>query len=266
MNKVTWAIQTNFIADDQCRKIWAAAEKAGCATQEIIIIPFSDEFGNEADVPEMDGIVIPYGSISLINRAIKRKWTGMYFNEETFRVEAWLKNRADMLNSDCNVMRVGDTGEFFKGHDEEERYFIRPVKDLKEFNGTVTTVAEIKRWMQSVDSGNFSFSQDTLVSISPVQDINMEWRFFIVGGRIVDGSSYRTCGQLFSQPITDPTIYEEAQRLADIWLPHVNCVMDVALVDDEMRIIEFNALNGSGFYYHDIDKIVFAISDYARTQ
>lgn len=40
---VTWAIQTNFIADEQIRRVWNAAEDAGARVQDIQVIPFSDE-------------------------------------------------------------------------------------------------------------------------------------------------------------------------------------------------------------------------------
>jgi hypothetical protein len=120
--------------------------------------------------------------------------------------------------------------------------------------------------MYSVESGNFSFTADTLVSISPVQNLNAEYRFFVVGGKVIDGSLYRICGQGLCQPVTKPDIFEAAQEKADIWLPHPNCVMDIAIVDDEMKLVEFNCINGSGFYYNDINKIVGALSEYAKCQ
>ncbi|MGO1068487.1 hypothetical protein [Lysobacter sp. CA199] len=37
----TWAIQTNFIAEDQIRRVWTAAEDAGARVQEIKVIEFN---------------------------------------------------------------------------------------------------------------------------------------------------------------------------------------------------------------------------------
>lgn len=262
MNKVTWAIQTNFIAVDQVTRIWEAAKAAGCAVQEVIVIPFSDDFGNE--IPKMEGVIIPYGSTSLCRNAYRRKWKGNFFDKKTFRGDTWLKNRDDMLNSNCHFMKVKDTEKFFANADENEMWFIRPIKDLKEFNGTVTNVQEIRRWMKSTDSGNFSFTKNTEVMIAPVKKIQQEARFFVVDGKVIDGSWYRIHGQLFSQPINDQLFMDEVQLIADKWLPHKCCVMDIAISNDEIKVIEFNTINGSGFYYNNIEKIVSAMSDYAR--
>jgi ATP-grasp domain, R2K clade family 3 len=262
-NTVTWAIQSNLIDAKQTSEIVDAVRKIGCNIQDIIIIPFSEEFGNE--IPDIGDMVIPYGSTKLNKMAQERNWKGNWFDPETFRVEAWNANRDDMLNAECVITTVAEVHKLFEDVSDDEVRFIRPVKDLKEFNGTVTTVKEIKNWMNSVYSGNFSFSADTLISIAPVQKIVSEARYFIVGGKVINGSMYRIYGQLFSQPITNTALYEQAQRLADIWLPHPCCVMDVAeLEDSTFKVIEFNAINSSGFYYHDIAKIAQAMTNYVK--
>ena len=102
MNKVTWAIQTNFINRHQVEEIWNAALENGCNAQEIIIIPFAKKFGNEEDIPaDIGHYVIPYGSTSMMHRAKERKWKGFFFNPRTFKVDVWNKKRDDMLNSDA---------------------------------------------------------------------------------------------------------------------------------------------------------------------
>ncbi len=92
----------------------------------------------------------------------------------------------------------------------------------------------------------------------------MEWRYFIVDRKIVTGSSYRHLGQPYLKQELDPDVLVEAQALADIWLPHPCCCMDVALCDDEVRVVEFNGLNASGFYDHDVMAFAKAVSAYAR--
>jgi hypothetical protein len=55
---------------------------------------------------------------------------------------------------------------------------------------------------------------------------------------------------------------DEAQELANKWLPDQCCVMDLALVEDELKVIEFNCINSSGFYDHDVDAIFKALWKY----
>jgi hypothetical protein len=231
---------------------------------DVSVIPFSDEFVTPIDV--QDPKIIPYGSTSLIKNAQRRGWTGTYFDETTFRVDAWLQNRTDMLNQDSMIMSVKEAAETFATKPKTDVYFIRPVMDLKQFSGTVTDCGEITRWMHSVDSGNFSFGEDTLVAIAQPTEILMEWRHFVVGRRIVTSSSYRFKGMPLLRRELDRATINEAQALADKWLPHDNCVMDIALTHDGVKVIEFNCLNGSGFYYHDLRALVRAVTDYEDAQ
>lgn len=264
MNKVTWVIQTNLIDDIQMNKVWYSAIDAGAEVQEAVVIPFLEELGNEADIPAMEGVVIPYGSCKLTRISQERNWRGNCYVDETFRTNVWNENRDDMLNADSFQMQVKDTSEFFKDTDENEKWFIRPVKDLKTFSGTVCDVADIKTWMKSTESGNFSFTEDTEIIVAPVKKLFSEARFFVVGGKVVDGSYYRMGGRLISHHIVQEEVLQSAQELANGWLPHECCVMDVADTEDGIKIIEWNTLNSSGFYSHDISKIVKAMTNWAR--
>lgn len=255
-----WIIQENITTDinDHGARVATAARALGGNIYPIKMQFFCDdyEFWDPIDVHDDKNIV--YGSCKLTKIAYQNNWSGLFFNED-FNSTSWNKNRTDMLNSDCVVITVNEAKTFFDELDDTQQRFIRPVKDLKEFSGIVTNIGEIKRWMSSVDSGNYSFSGDTLVSIAPVQDIMGEWRWFVVNGQVIDGSLYRTYGRRLLRHETDQSIINEAQKFADVWLPHKNCVMDLALTENGVKVIEFNCLNSSGFYNHDIEKVVKAI-------
>ncbi len=266
MNDVTWVIQTNLISDFTVQSVWHAAQKNGCDTKEAVIIPFQDEFGNEEDLLAIpvDGVIIPYGSCKLTRVSNLRGWKGNCYDDATFRSDLWLDKRDDMLNSNSHFMTVKDTDAFLKDVPDDEPWFIRPVKDLKQFNGTVADAADIRNWMHSTKSGNFSFTEDTEIMLAPVQKLYSESRFFIVGGKVVSGSYYRMGGRLHSSRIKQHDTIDAVQALANKWLPHECCVMDVADTDDGLKVIEFNTINSSGFYDHDIPDIVRAMTDWAR--
>jgi hypothetical protein len=255
---VTWVLQTNLIDKDQTDAVAFAAKNAGADVIATTVIPFVDDIQMESEPVGKD--VIPYGSTKLSRLADKHGWSGMFFDRELFSVPTWLKNRDDMLNDEVEIVSVADL-QNFKALDDDV-YFIRPVEDLKAFNGTVTNAAEIRRWMSSVESGSFAFSTDTMVAISPAQTIQGEWRWFVVDGKVISGSMYRLHGQRLVQRSTGADIIAEAQKKADMWLPNQTCVMDLALTDRGVRVIEFNCFNSSGFYYHDIPKIVEAVTNY----
>jgi ATP-grasp domain-containing protein len=50
---------------------------------------------------------------------------------------------------------------------------------------------------------------------------------------------------------------ERKTNMANVWLPAACCVMDTCLLDTgELKVVEFNCINGSGFYDHDVKKIM----------
>jgi hypothetical protein len=227
------------------------------------VIPFVDDIECFwTDGEPTHNKIIPYGSSKLSRLAREQKWTGLFFDLSLFRCDVWNANRDDMLNSDAEFMTVADLEQRFAGVPDDEVFHIRPMEDLKAFNGTVTTAKEIRRWQHSDDSGNFSFKKTTQCVISPPKNIKAEWRWFIVDGKVISGSTYKMNGQRLVQREQDQDVIDEAQGFADKWLPDKVCVMDIALTQDGPKVIEFNCFNSSGFYYHDKGAIVKAVTDF----
>lgn len=255
-----WIIQSNLLDHNQIIPLMEALREFDIPFVDVNVVPFSDEFAAPLELTTKN--VIPYGSTKLCKIAEKRGWTGLFFNRETFRTDCWNKNRSDMLNNDAEIMTVYDVIKKFRALPQYDIWFIRPVEDLKQFNGTLTTSEEIARWTSSVESGNFAFDENILVSIAPPKEILKEWRYFVVDRKVITGSTYKNRGLKLTSRVNDPNVLEEAQHLADGWLPHETCVMDVAQTDKGLKIVEFNCINSSGFYYHDIKRFVKEVNDY----
>lgn len=260
---VTWVIQNNFIDQTQADIVARSVIDDGGEVEGVKVIPFHDKIEFLSGSP-MGPHVVPYGATKLTKMSIEYGWKGVFFGDN-FDTGVWNANRDDMLNQECHIMKVSETAEFLKDYPSDLPMFIRPCLDLKAFNGTLTRVDEIRNWMKSIDSSNFSFTDDTLVSIAPAKHILAEWRWFVVGGKVIDGSIYRLRGQRLTIHERDLEVIAEAQTFADKWLPNQTCVMDLALTDDGMKCIEFNCFNSSGFYNNDIEKVVKAVNYYVRT-
>jgi hypothetical protein len=260
---IIWVIQNNLDDQTQADVMAKSVLADGGKVVGAKVIPFCDtiEFcDNEAP---QGPLVVTYGATKLTKMACKYDWKGVFFNDN-FDTAVWNANRSDMLNQDGMIMKVSETAEFLKGYPDDMPMFIRPCLDLKAFNGTLTCVREIKNWIKSTGSGNFSFDADTLVSIAEAKHIQAEWRWFVVDGKVIDGSIYRLRGQRLTIHERDQKVIDEAQGFADGWLPNSTCVMDLALTEDGMKCIEFNCFNSSGYYNHDVEKIVKAVNSYMR--
>ena len=255
-----FVIQFNLINEEQLLKIKEGVEKF--PHEYVSVLPFSHEI--KADGP-LEGIdYIPYGSTLFITLAHELKWKGCYFDLNTFHYKASVDNRKDMLNS--NVLTIKEALEFLKTQPEDKQWFTRPSKDLKQFTGLVNPTHELISYFTNAllaDSSSIAqLKPDTDIVLCEPQNIDAEYRWFVVNRKIVSGSYYRHSGFMMRKQITDPEMIKEAQTFADGWLPHDNCVMDLALVDGKIKVIEFNCLNGSGFYDNDVNAIFEALWNY----
>ena len=230
------------------------------------LIPFSREI--TSDTPIVGKNYIPYGSTLLTSVATQEnKWVGLFFDLNTFNYTAALANRDDMLNSD--VMDLSVAIEKLSKLDSKELVFTRPSEDLKQFTGQVIEAGECYAWfkdmMECQTSGSYKLEPTTQVVVCAPQNIQAEFRWFVVGGKVVSGSMYRCHNQLRSMRMTTPEEFEEAQKFATKWLPAPCCVMDLALVGDELKVIEFNCINSSGAYDADMSAVFKALYEYCLT-
>jgi hypothetical protein len=254
-------LQDNLINEDHLLQMKYAMEPYPHTC--VGVIPFSKEISHQDG--ELTGTdYIPYGSTLFTMLTYDLGWKGLYFDLDRFNYTSFLENRDDMLNS--NVMEITEAIEFLSGLPKDSDWFVRPSEDLKLFTGMVDTAENIVDWfkdaMECESSGSYKIEKGTDVVVSDPRNIQAEWRYFIVDGKIVSGSMYRYEGRLYKQRVTEQDILDEAQTFADKWLPHQNVVMDLALVDDKLKVIEFNCINSSGFYDNDIESVITALWEY----
>lgn len=254
-----FVIQYNMLRNDSLLAIKEAV--AELPHQFVGVIPFSHE------ITSIDPIVglrhIPYGSTTFVEIAHGIGWKGLSFDPETFNYKAWNTNRDDMLNCNNTVLTAWDMIGHLKNREDGDRIFMRPVLDLKQFSGHVSTVKEAIDFLTGAllakSTVSTRLTPHSLVMVNQPHELVAEWRWFIVGGRVIDGSRYRKHGEPSKKHMQDESLYGLIQSLADKWLPSACCVMDTCLLENgETKIVEFNCINGSGFYDHDIKKIMTA--------
>ncbi len=255
-------IQSNLISSDYLSGIQAAVEKY--PHESVEVIPFSYEMVSKNPITGTD--FIPYGSTLFTSIAYDLRWKGCYFNPDIFNYKTFLTNRDDMLNS--NVMKIEDAVLFLEDQPDDSEWFTRPSLDLKQYTGMVDYAKDLVEWfndaMSFTGTGSYKIEKGTDIVLCEPKNIQAEYRWFVVDGRVISGSMYRFNGNLYIQRCTEYDIITEAQGLADKWLPHVNCCMDLALVDGEFKVIEFNCINSSGWYSCDINSVIDAIWEYSN--
>lgn len=267
MRTVTWLIQSNLVDFQQQLDVRNYAIAAGARVKEVVVVPMENKLTFPEPLSEEDGIVIPYGSTSLVKRALAdHAFEGLCYDPDTARVDRWLKERDDLLNNNITICRVDQLHTFMPDHNADSYWFIRPLSDLKVFQGTCVPLREIRRWETSRESRSFQIEPGTAVVVAEAKNILAEYRYFIVGGKVISGSRYHPGGRKLPERVVDFERLANAQVMANGWLPHENCVMDLAETEEGMRVIEFNTINCAGFYNHDINAVIEALTHYYQTR
>ena len=87
------------------------------------------------------------------------------------------------------------------------------------------------------------------------------YNFFIVNKKVITGSRYRSLGRRSISDDLPNYVKDFGEIVANIWSPEIVFVIDVAQIDDELKVIEINGFNSSGFYDSNIKTIIESVSN-----
>lgn len=264
IEKMHHIIQEDMFHEFGFRRLVDAMKTLNLSYGIIKIIPFSHE------VRHVDGILtggaVPtmvWGMTTVEEVAKHRGWVPGVFKNENFDMRVLNeKYGSDMLNSDAKFYKLGEVPVY------EGSAFIRPVHDTKSFTGGLIDGGELEKWKQGLYELRREFTTldlNTEVLVAHPKEVRSEARFFVVGGQVVAGSTYRVDRRVLYKSVdSDNPLYmpfkEYAQRMVDKWQPAEAFVMDIGLTD-EFKVIEINCLNSSGFYDSDMTQVVKAIEN-----
>ena len=256
MAKIHWILQSNLIRENIFNEIKAALLESEISFEEVKIIPFSDELPT---IQKHEEINIFYGSTTLVLNAYKQlgKTTGIFYDELNFNMKKYLEKwGSKMLNSDSKILTFKEIiqSNLYKNNE----WFIRPIEDDKSFSGRVMTFNEMIDFEKELESSNNPYlTTETLIGISTPKSIEKEWRLFIVDKKVISTCRYTMNGVLSVDNSDEPEeMIEFAKKCCEEFVPSSVFVMDIALYNGSFFIVECNCFNDSGFYEHNIRKII----------
>ena len=244
-------IQNNIFTSDELDYLAECLE--GLDFQYIGIVPFEHSLFSNEELTGLD--YIPYGSTELIKKCLELGFKGVYFNPTNDYRKA-LNNHVPMLNS-----RIISVEELLKLSDEE--LFVRPIGDLKLFNGQVYQIEDLQDLINAgLNGGSSKIGKlqlnDELI-ISQPKFIEAEYRTFIVDRKVVSICRYKSNGRLNPAKEVPHEILRFAESITNDWLPNNNVVADICLVEEGFKVVEFNCINCSGFYLNDMKAVFQAL-------
>ena len=262
MRKIRWILQQNLIREAVLEQVKQALTNDNTPFEEVKIIPFSDEL---PEISDSNDFKVFYGSTTLVLNAYANvNYTeGIFYDKVIFSMENYFEKWGKhMLNYDSEILTFNEIVNKYSTGD----WFVRPIFDDKSFSGRVMSAQEIKHLKESLTASNNPYlDEHTLVTISKPKTIHKEWRHFIVGKEIVSTSRYAEHGKLSkSSADVPPDLLEFVKARCHEYVPNDIFVMDTALHNDAFKIVECNCFNDTGFYDHDISKIIAKVNTEIR--
>jgi hypothetical protein len=264
MNK-HWIIQSNLGHNNDHIIIAKACCDLKIDCTLVHVVPFSKELPYLfSDIP-----TVFYGSTRFVNRVFKsRIWSpAAFFDSVKFTVSHWgpiYKEQWFNYGSKFTTLK-----EFiFEPHPLDQLFFVRPVKDLKEFTGSVWSFKDLIRWntgLLKTDLGDEQLATTPIVVGEPY-GINREWRLFMVDGKVCQASQYRKGHELNISPEVPKKVIDFGEKAAAIFSPHPIFVLDVCESADNLYVLEVGCANSAGFYACNVYEIVKSISEWIDKQ
>lgn len=252
---VRWVVQKNLGTSGDGARIAAACERIGAKCDLIIRVPFSKEL---PDIPTGDPTIF-YGSTRFVNLVYEAKrWQPCaFFDPVKFTTAHWgpLYGEA-WLNHGSQITTLAKF--CFEPHDPGRLFFVRPDKDLKEFQGGIWSFGDLQRWKTGLiktDLGDEQLAHIPILVGEP-WGIAREWRCFMVDGRVCQASQYRVRSKLNVSADVPTEVLVYAEQIARMWSPNDVFVLDVCESADNLYVLEVGCVNSAGFYACDIEQIV----------
>lgn len=253
-------MQKNLTSESDFDSIKSACADNGLDFLSVYVIPFSDS------LPEFEihPCSIYYGSTTF-NRLIydnpdTRK--GIFFDPHRFAMRSCLSEWGNhMLNADAVITKIG--GLDIKAFNPDQVVFVRPDSDDKPFAGAVMKFSDLYSWVKSLAAVQDSLiTESTEILIAVPKLIDMEWRLWLVNGRVVASTKYREKFNLALATGCPAEVAEFAEAMAAKYEPDAVFVMDVCSWQDQYYVLECGCMNGAGFYASDIGSIIKSVSDF----
>ena len=259
-----WLIQKGFDNDPAYVELCKNLERMGVSHSFCKAIPFSEnDIISDIDLDAITEPIFTYGSYTLSKIAKKRGYNPGSFISETIGMENLIKIFGNhMLNSDMVI----DTLENIET--EMPKFFLRPMEDTKSFPAKIYTLEEFKEFKRKIiEAGTEHYATiypHTKVLISSPKEIEQEYRFFVVAGKVITGSQYKMGERVVYSPNIDRNIQWYVSSVVDMRNvlnnhPDVAYVIDIAVSEGEPKILEVNSINSSGLYAIDTQKFIDAV-------
>lgn len=272
MRTVNWVID-KYLFDEYEDRLATAIKNSGMkvrfyddSKEDSILCFLSDS--------NIDDIMIFHGSLQH-GKTIERVcplYPGVYLTLDNYECFKYYGEYGDyLLNSNYMMMGLNDV---LRSKDrifdtfKTDSIFIRPSNGFKSFPGQTLPLEKFELEFHILTKSYGGLDMNELVVVSPVQDIEEEYRFIVVDGNVVAGSLYMDklnrpqWKAYYDKQCEDDAAWRFAIRMAFMYQPDKAFTIDVCrLATGEYKLIEINSFCCASMYGCNYDDVVKAINE-----
>lgn len=217
-------------------------------------------FYNKKNIPENNNVML-FGSVKTSHIIKDYNFSPGSFYNENHDFNIYSKHYGEyLLNHDSIIQKMIDPVNF-----EGDR-FIRPTGDTKYFKGEIYNQKMWEYCLQTALTNNKNKKKTRVdfnseIQIATLKEIYQEYRFFVVKGKVITGSTYKIGRRVVYQRCIDDDVINFAQQMVDIFQIADAFVIDICRTAEGMKIVECNCINCTGFYDIDIQKLIIALEE-----
>jgi len=273
MNKVNWIIE-KYLFDEYENELVQHIKDSG---MNVSLFDSSlSRFDNIQNYVENkfteNDIVIMHGSLQMGKRMLRTPiYPGIFLtleNYECYNYYGYFGNH--LLNSNYMMMGLNDVlrnkDKIFDSFNSDE-IFIRPSNGYKSFTGQTLKKDNFDTNFDILTKSYGGLDNNTLVLVAPTQEIEEEWRFVVIDGKVISGSLYmdsknRTNWDAYYYKGCDDTLAQSfAEKMVGYYQPDKAYTLDVCrMKNGEYKLIEINSFFCASMYGNDLKKIVKSVN------
>lgn len=266
MSKIRWIVSNDLGSQSDIIQLVDELK----SNEDVDYIPVSLEQvltpSFKPDIPVDDIPTIFYGPVNFVTRMGKLGYKpGVYGTPDTYSYDNICNNIPhEFIFNDPEGSHIVTATDVINSYNENEDYdmFFKPYKDDKSIIGSVKKITDIVDFCKQVLDGKIpDVDGTTKFVISTPYGITVEYRLFVVDGKIISGSEYNPDKNNNSIP---NKVIEFGNKIIEFWRPEPFFVLDIVISNNNCFVMEIQNFHSAGFYSSDIGKIVNSINQYLK--
>lgn len=266
-----WLIQDSFAPYYSINDTTDALEALSVPFKGFGVIPFTDKFLGLDDI-DMASTCVVRGSTKILKNLYLTEnnsdlsnflRSGIFYDIKKFDQFYYKDAGLPLFNHGADFINFNQISTF----KSDTGFFAKPSADIKFFAGLcvdpeLTIAEQLKINKFRVDS---DVSDDFKIMISDIKNPPLaEYRAFVVDGDITSIAMYYKNGRLNKSDDVPDCIFPAIVDFISIYSPHDIFTIDVCETEDDIKVMEYNCWNISGFYTKDLAYTIMAINDYQK--